>query len=52
MAFRRFGGHDHRLNVGSNSFYFNRSTPVMQEFGKESNSSLWYSQTPSNLNSS
>ncbi|EFO23907.1 ATP-dependent RNA helicase An3 [Loa loa] len=47
----RFGGHDHRLNTASNSFCYNRPTPVMQEFGKESSSS-WYDQTPSNFHSS
>ncbi|CAG9532886.1 unnamed protein product [Cercopithifilaria johnstoni] len=41
----RFGGRDHRLNAGNNSFYFNRPTAVVQNFGTESNSALWYSQS-------
>ncbi|MCP9257007.1 ATP-dependent RNA helicase An3 [Dirofilaria immitis] len=48
MAFRRFGGHDHRVNVGNNY----RFTPVMQEFRNEPNSSPLYVQTPSNFHPS
>ncbi|VBB32467.1 unnamed protein product [Acanthocheilonema viteae] len=41
----RFGAQDHRLNVGSNSFYSNRPATVVQNSGKESNSIPSYNQS-------
>lgn len=44
MAFRRFGGRDHRLNAETDSFHSNRSTGMAHNFAEESNFAPFYSQ--------